>query len=116
MGQSLRKQVKKTNYLALDEFITKHPEFKQIRDEAKQRILDRLKKYKESSQGSAQAGRFGVSQFNDSVFDLSPPNLTGQKQFFAAQNSPFKQKENSADNSPAYRRTSIEANAGAGKV
>lgn len=65
VGKKLRTMVKEDKYLTINEFITKHPEFQQIKDEAKQRVLMRVRKYKDSSE-------YKSSQINDSVFHMSP--------------------------------------------
>jgi hypothetical protein len=51
-GKKLRQKVHKNDYLTIDRFIASHPEFELIKNEAKKKVLSRVKKYKESQDGS----------------------------------------------------------------
>lgn len=48
-GQALGRIAKKNTYLTIDKFIAEHPEFSEIKDEAKKKVLDRLTKYRQST-------------------------------------------------------------------
>ena len=46
-GPALGRQAKKNTYLTIDRFIANHPEFAEIKEDAKRRVLERVQKYKQ---------------------------------------------------------------------
>ena len=44
-GKKLKQHLKKQEYSMIDRFITSHPEFEQIKDEAKKNVISRVKEY-----------------------------------------------------------------------
>ena len=75
----LKKQVSKNSYYQIDQHITEHPEFKDIKESAKKKILDRVNMFREKRKsGSVGPGYFdgGTSMFSPSPY-ASPERKAG---------------------------------------
>ena len=54
-SKDLKQRTRKNNYHQIDRYIAMHPEFEQIKDEAKQKVLARVNKYRQKQVSNAQS-------------------------------------------------------------
>ena len=55
-GRALNQRARKNTYLQIDRYIATHPEFEQIKDDAKKKVLARVNRFRERPRGCTDAG------------------------------------------------------------
>ena len=84
-GRALNQRARKNTYLQIDRYIATHPEFEQIKDAAKSKVLARVNRFRERQASNAQSPMdvipdvsFDNAQTPGRYSQLSSPNNLAQ--------------------------------------